>query len=448
MRRAAIATACVFALLLGGRDGWSQDEETRRKELEDRLVAMFHDVLVASHDRIAAMTSEQKRAFYEEQVDALMESPEGKRYRVARGSGKYAEVGAALASEESALARSSNAASTNPRRVGLLERSGITDLISMALQGTNLLAADDRAVTLNLSAAALLCRTCRELSQPAAVRYQAGGFLNNVGGSITFGSEIPEKEIIGFSGIPDTGKLFDALVWDVKIRLLGDRDPRAAHWDPLILGELGGRTVLSSRLIGDVEADLIPLQGALEDSLERETTRVARMIRSSFQVSVKFSGQHLTKQAGMNKYTGVLMADKGFGSFDGTLNVSYSSIQDVAIASVAGGPDLPVTLKQWRATAGFVGPIWKGLFVKDRSAELALSGEGFFPVDEDQVPLDRKAVYKADLALKIPISDTLELPVSVTYTNDPNELAKKNYVTGRLGISYDFGALKRLAQGK
>ena len=38
-------------------------------------------------------------------------------------------------------------------------------------------------------------------------------------------------------------------------------------------------------------------------------------------------------------------------------------------------------------------------------------------------------------------------PLSLTYTNDPNNLSKAKYVRGLLGISYDFGALKRLVEG-
>jgi hypothetical protein len=328
----------------------------------------------------------------------------------------------------------------------------------MALQGTNLVSADDTAVTLNLSAAALLCSSCRDQGLPAATRYRSGGVLGHLGGSLTFGAKIPEKEIVGFTGLPNGDALFDVVVWDVKLRLLGDRDPRAKVWDDRVLGELGGlsdidtlasagaaQALLASDPLHPDRAKLLSssLHDVFKSVITKRSGEVANAIRRSLQVSVKFSGQHLTTQAGMNKYTGVLMADKGFGRIDGTLNISYSAVQDVTVQ-----PGAPVTLKQWKATAGFVGPIWKGVFVPDRAAELALSGEGLFPVDGSEVKVDRKITYKADLALKIPVSETLELPFSVTYTNDPNELTKKNYVTGRVGVTYDFGALKRLAQGK
>lgn len=354
-------------------------------------------------------------------------------------------IAEAIRTERPRLARSFDAAATNPRRVGLLERSGLTDLVSLAVQGSRLVSADDTAVTVNLSAAALLCKACRDKQRPAASRYRAAGALSRLGGSLTFGAKIPEKEITGFSGLPSAENLFDVLVWDVKLRLVGDRDPRSSKWDDIILGELGGlngiRAITSSHPAvppGD-ERTGGPLLAAFHDQIERRYASAARRITGSLQVSVKFSGQHLTEQKGTNKYTGALMLDKGLGPFDGTLNVSYSAVQDVPKPT-----GLPVTLKQWKVAGGFVGTVWKDVIVPGRGAELAVSAEGLFPADGREVTLDRKIVYKGDVAFKFPLSKTLELPFSVTYTNDPNSLAKKRFVTGRIGINYDFGSLKRL----
>jgi hypothetical protein len=37
-----------------------------------------------------------------------------------------------------------------------------------------------------------------------------------------------------------------------------------------------------------------------------------------------------------------------------------------------------------------------------------------------------------------------KIPLSIIWTNDPNNLAKERFVTGQIGISYDLGALKSL----
>jgi hypothetical protein len=453
------ATVLATCILVGGlgTPGAQAQDVVSRDELEDAVKQAWRKILTDSKAKSAvpAMKEEDRRAFYAKQVDALVASKEAKEFQKLFDGDRDRYLGRAssLAADEPALARSANAAATNPRRVGLLERSGVVDLISTALQGTNLVSADDTAVTVNVSAAALLCSKCRDQGLPAASRYRAGDGLNRLGGSLTFGAKIPEKEIVGFSGLPDRDTLFDVVIWDVKVRLVGDRDPRSANWDGLVLGELGGLENIRTMATGDLQAipfeplrkaeQWDPLHAAFDAVIRRRSAEIANKIRRSLQVSVKFSGQHLTKQAGMNKYTGVLLADKGIGSIDGTLNLSYSTLQDAKIQ-----PGAPVTLKQWKAAVGFVGPIWKGVFVPNRAAELALSAEGFFPVDGSEVTVDRKITYKGDLAFKIPIAESLELPFSFTYTNDPNELTKKKYVTGRIGVTYDFGALKRLAQGK
>jgi hypothetical protein len=325
------------------------DEHPDRKLREPALQKAWAEILQKAQEqgRLKADVVPDQ-ATYDELVAELLKTEAAARYlelterdrRTYLGADPILgqSLGAKIAGDEPALARSSNAAATNPRRVGLLERSGIIDMVSLALQGTNLVSADDTAVTVNLSAAALLCRTCRGTDRPAATRYRSAGWLNRLAGSLTFGAKIPEKDITGFSGLPDLGNVFDVVVWDVKYRLVGDRDPRSSKWDRYLLGELGGLDEIRNIADGAVNdlrigsepaaivgqrAELVRM--AFDPLVDRMTDTVARKIQRSLQVSVKFSGQHLTQQAGMNKYTGVLMADKGFGGFDGTLNVSYRS---------------------------------------------------------------------------------------------------------------------------
>jgi hypothetical protein len=443
MRRVGVLAWVL--LLAAGVAASAADAEIppHRAAVAAKVKGAWKDILTRSDAAAATagMNDDQRKAFYAPLVKQLIETEAGKEYMLLLGRDALAETGVI---DRPGLAQSVGAAATNPRSTGLLERSGITDLVSLAVQGTNFLSADDTAVTVNLSAAALLCAACRDKEDPAALRYRAAGFWNRLAGSLSFGAKLPAKDITGFSGFPDTGKLFDAVIWDAKLRLIGDRDPRSPRWDRYLLGELGGRSALAVIAMSHPstpDGDRAALTEVFVADSTLRSDQIARLIKRSLQVSVKFSGQHLTKEPGMNKYTGVFMADKGLGPFDGSLNVSYSSVQDVTIT-----PGQTFTLKQWKVTAGFVGGIWRDVFVRDRAAELSLVGDGLFPVDGDEVPLDRKTTWKGDLQLKIPVSETLELPFSVTYTNDPNELAKKKYVTGRIGITYDFGSLRRLLQ--
>lgn len=351
-------------------------------------------------------------------------------------------VNAGMARDQARLARSLSAAATNPRSVGRLERSGIIDFVGLALSGTNFVSADDTAITLNLNAAGLLRRGDGRRHTPT-YEYQHRGLLNRLGGSVTFGSKIPEKDIVGFSGLPDAGKLFDALSWDVKVRVWGDRDPRALGWRRLVLGRLGALMPRASTLAGDpqipVEAAQA-MQSVLRDEIVPQATRdVLREIESSPQVSLKFSGQHLTQERGLNKYAAALLADKGLGNVDATLNVTYSSLDNLAT-----GAGRAFSLRDWRLGLGLSTTVLKDALVSGRGSELTVSGEAAVPRDTRGVPFRRKTVYRADVLMTFPLGETLQIPISVTFTNDLNSPQKKRFVVGRVGIHYDFGSLKRL----
>lgn len=349
-----------------------------------------------------------------------------------------------VASEPSLLARSVDAAATNPRRVGLVERSGLIDVVALAVQGSNFVAADETAVTLSLNAAALLERVPPGTSDVEA--YQRRGFLHRIGGSITFGAKIPEKEITGLTALPAADKLLDVLVWDVKLRVIGDRDPRAERWDRLLRGELAGRARVFARVpthpafpLEDVGPGG-PLALALSEAHGAEATRAKGALARSWQVSLKGSGQHLTTEKGKNKYSASLLADKGLGAVDLTVNATYSVVQQVQAGEAV------VDLKTWTVAGGFTGTIWKGVLVAGLGTEVSLTAEGTFPDNEAGAP-GRKRIHKADLALRLPLSATVRVPISVTWTNDRNQLEKARFFKGQVGVNYDFGSLKKLLGG-
>ena len=66
---------------------------------------------------------------------------------------------------------------------------------------------------------------------------------------------------------------------------------------------------------------------------------------------------------------------------------------------------------------------------------------GLIPMDDDGVPVDRKRIVKVNTTLTLPFMDKAKIPLSFTYSNDPNNLTKEKYVTGQIGVSYDFGAI-------
>ena len=138
-------------------------------------------------------------------------------------------------------AKSVNSRSTNPAAGNLTERSGFAELIALALDGSNVVSANESAVSLNVSALALISLADPEVYSEL-YRYQQHSLMRRIGGTVVFGAKIPEKEITGLSNLPDFDKLLDVFVWDVKVRVWGNRDLRDQRWYPLTLGRGGLNT--------------------------------------------------------------------------------------------------------------------------------------------------------------------------------------------------------------
>jgi len=175
---------------------------------------------------------------------------------------------------------------------------------------------------------------------------------------------------------------------------------------------------------------------AAEGVVGQRLAIAANHIGNSLLLSVKTSGQHLTQVEGRNKYVVAVMVDKGFGDVDFTANATYSTADAPAIAATD-----PFKTKDWQVSAALTGSILKNALVNGRAAELAGSFSGIFPMDDDDVPVDRKNIFKANATLTLPFMDKAKIPLSFTYSNDPNNLMKEKYVTGQIGVSYDFGAI-------
>lgn len=338
-------------------------------------------------------------------------------------------------------AKSVNATSTNPVAPKVAERSGFTDLVALALDTQNVVAADKTAVSVNFNALALVGLNSRTESAQAA--YRKHDALRRVGGTFTFGAKIPEGEITGLTGLPSAATILDVAAWDAKVRIVGDRDPRARRWYPEMLGWLGGLNEAGAALLemlpeGDdrLVQQLITEQNSL---LLRQSARVREALANSLQISVKAAGQHLTKEAGKNKYTFAVLGDQGFGDTDVTFNVLYSVVDDVSL-----GADSLFVVKTWSGAIGINTLVAKNALVQGRATELSLNGKFDAPIDKASVPIERKAVWSVVGSIVLPWGDAAKIPVAVTFTNDPNNLKKEKFVTGYVGVSYDFGALKSL----
>jgi len=349
----------------------------------------------------------------------------------------------AIGTRSNDLALSLDAPASNPSSLALVERGGTIKDVAIALRNNSFFSADDTAVTLHLNAATAFCR---DEKKPDCA-------WDRLTGAVTFGTKIPEKEIVGFSGIPDPERLLDVVVWDANLRLIGDRRPGSAKWrgdwdDMAVDGWLQLKQVNTRLFPATLSDERLAQEGglmikAINARAAADVQKLQDRIASSLLVTVGFSGQHLTTEPGKNKYTAKLTVDKGLGKSFGnagfTFNASYSSVQNVP---VAGQP--PVTLKTWYLAAGLSGDFMKNVLVKDRSTEWTLNGKLTLPADGAEVTVDRDNVYEAALSFKFPVTQTSHVPIVVTFTNDPNNPGKQRFVRGQVGIDYDFGALKNI----
>jgi hypothetical protein len=435
----------------------AQSEAARDALLKSRWDAIFAEVLQerglqVTGNRLSG-TDEAKRAAYREVIRRLVTDPQMQSDYFVLSPDEMRALVDARTPEAEALqiarlaesgigergAKSTNAASTNPAGPKGTERSGFSDLVAFSLDTKNIVSADASAFSINLNAVALVGLDSKTRSAPAA--YRRHDALRRVAGTFTFGAKVPEGEITGITALPSAETLFDVFSWDAKVRVIGDRDPRARRWDTVMLATMGGLTQMSGTLPGLVPLDdlkefVVPI---LNERLGFAVAAVRDRLGRSLQVSVKAAGQHLTTEKGKNKYSVALLGDQGFGDTDLTFNLLYSATEDVTLS-----PGSLFTIKTFTAGVGINTLVAHDLLVQGRATELSLNANFDAPVDAAALPIARKTLWRLGAAITLPWAGAASIPVSFTYTNDPNSLKDQRYVSGHIGISYDFGALKSL----
>jgi hypothetical protein len=461
MRRPSVLVAIVLLVVAVPVSAQTLTDEQKAQRLRERWTALFQQLVTeqqvelvgADGKPVTALTAanrvagseDDRRAFYKELIRRLMADP---------GMSPFFEVDVRLVEQESGItdqqwiarlaesgagenaARSVNATLTNPAAPPAAERSGLASLVALALDTRNVLSANESAVTVNFSALALTGLQSATRSAPAL--YRDRGFLRRLGGSFTFGAKIPEGEITGLTGLPSAETIFDAFSWDAKVRVVGDRDPRAAKWYDLMLGYMGGLNEISANVLASVLADDRTLvAGLLRDVIQHALVGVRDRLGKSIQIAVKIAGQHLAKEVGKNKYTYAVMLDKGFGDTSLTANLAYAAVDNVAVNEGSA-----VTVKTLSAAFAVNSLVARDALIQGRATELSINAKVDAPVGD--LPIDRKTVWHIVGGISLPWGDAASVPISVTFTNDPNNLQKQKFVRGYIGLAYDFSALKSL----
>jgi hypothetical protein len=398
---------------------------------------------------------ERKAAAYEEAVDivekdpvllaTIYADPNAPEYhllvaeKVREEDRKFIQqLKAAGAAETSA--KSVNSRSSNPAAGLLTERSGFAELLAFALDAKNALSSNESAVSLNLNALALISLADPEVYSEL-YRYQQHSLLRRIGGTFVLGAKIPEKEITGLSNLPEFDKLLDVFVWDVKVRLWGNRDPRDQRWYPLTIGRGGFNNQLAAAVLGLVgvqdEALVKPFLEAIIDP-----TAIKRRIARSPQLSFKATGTHLTKEVGKNKYSAALLFDAGLGKADVTANLLYSLTDDVSL-----GAENLFQVKLWTVNTSVTAKLAQDALVTGSAIEWSSGVVANLFAEKTAMPLPVKNTWKLFTSFDVPLNSAARIPFSVVYSNDPNALQKTKFVSGQVGVSYDFSALTKLFRG-
>jgi len=352
---------------------------------------------------------------------------------------------------ESRMPTSVNATSTNPATAGLPERSGSTSLVALAADLSSLVSADKTAISITLNALAFVSLSDPELFSELA-NYQRHDFARRFSGTVVFGAKIPEKEITGLSNLPDFDKLLDVFSWDVKVRVWGDKDPRSARWSSLtvragglltqkaaVLLSLVGTSPQAGESLDQTLEDAQIVQGLLTQRVGRGVSEIKARIARSPQLSVKAAGTHLTKEPGKNKYSFSALFDVGVGPADITANAQYAKTDDIRL-----GVEQLFATKVWTLSAEVTSHLAPGSIVQGRTIDWSLGASASIFQDAASLPIVAENTWKIFTRFELPVRGGGKIPVSVIYSNDPNAISKERYVSGQIGVSYDFAALKQL----
>jgi len=347
-----------------------------------------------------------------------------------------------------------NGGTTNPAAANATEKSGATSLAALASDFSSFVRADKSAVSISLSALALVSAADPNVYSSIAA-YQSHGFARRFSGTVVFGAKIPEKEITGLSALPTFDTILDAFAWDVKVRVMGDKDIRSSRWTDATVRRAGMLVqmgaVLSSWVLAPepgLQAEeeigflleertlLLPLLG---EATRSEVSAILAQVARSAQLSMKVAGTHLTQEKGRNKYSATALFDMGLGPADLTANAQYAITDDVRL-----GADKLFQVKSWTIAASLTAHLAPDAIVRGRSIDWNTGFSRSIFQDAQKLPVAADNTWKLTSSIEFPVAGGGKIPVSVVYSNDPNALVKQNSVSGLIGLSYDFSALKEI----
>ena len=130
--------------------------------------------------------------------------------------------------------------------------------------------------------------------------------------------------------------------------------------------------------------------------------------------------------------------DVGVGPADLTANAQYGVTDDTRSA------EQPFEIKAWTISAQVTSHLAPGGIVPGRTIDWNMGASSTIFQDAASLPVDAENTWKVFTSLDFPVRGGGKIPVSIVFSNDPNAIGKQRFVSGQIGLNYDFSALKQL----
>ena len=348
------------------------------------------------------------------------------------------------------------------------DAASFPELFGLAL-GSNLVSAGQGALTLDLNLFGF-----RTLFDPSVLDRQTlygsrrNSLIRRFGGAVTFGGPGEPFDRDGDGAVDDSPAAespFDAVTWEVRVRVAGSRDRRDnvnfRRYQEAVLApesdlgraigdfirahvtDISGMLVnnaldaatfsdfLAQPRIAQELAALVPLV----DQFVRAHESITRDIDRSPVWTLAAGGTQRNASLGPNKLKLGVRGVAGTGPVDHTWNVDWQQLQAFSVF-----PDATT----WKAAYAATALILPGTALTRDGIEIALSAAA---EHYRNVPGARhETVVRTSATLELPIGRGLRLPVSINYANHRDLLTDQGEVLGHVGLAIDLSEFRKRAR--
>lgn len=364
------------------------------------------------------------------------------------------------------LDKQASATSSSSVSPDLVSAADFTRLLGIAVD-SGLVSQSSGATTINLNAFSGIAALKPEVLDQQEL-YEQYTTVRRFGGSITFGGKGDSFDQDG-DGVVDDPKTADSagdlLTWEVRYRFVGSRDRRDRQNYKTIFGALGKQNASQNVALGnfalkyhakhpdqlavfckpDVEAFIADPANradiesfiAAQAALQKTYDDVTKAVDNSLIVTAIVGGTERKDEAlGPDKRNYGVRASYAFEdtTFEG--NLDYNEIKSFRGAPSQESTKLGISYNTTRLK-GLIGFEERGVMIT-----LAANFEKYRNVPDTA----HDKIARANLKATIPITESVSIPLSITWANHTDLLVEEKEIRGNIGFTYDLGGLIKPVQ--